>query len=73
MESLNPFEDIFKLQNQRNKIVEKSNEIPIYFYRYIGIEDNQESYLEKLIEFQLKLKESSPPYVIVRNGLDKNF
>lgn len=73
LDSLSPFEDIFKLQNQRNKNVEKSNGIPIYFYRYIGIEDNQESYLEKLIELQQKLKEFSPPYVNVTKGLDRNF
>lgn len=73
MDSLNPFEDILKLQNERKKLLKKSNGIPIYFYRYIGIEDNEKSYLERLIELQHKLKISSSTYINVTNGLNKNF
>lgn len=73
LDSLNPFEDIFKLQNQRVKLLKKTNGIPIYFYRYIGIEDTEESYIEKIIELQKKLKKSSSTYINVTNGLDKNF
>ncbi len=47
LDSLNPLEDIFNLQNQRNKLLEKLNGIPIYFYRYIGTPDNEESYIKK--------------------------
>ncbi|MGH4121799.1 MAG: YceG family protein [Clostridium sp.] len=73
LDSLDPFEDILKLQDQRNKLLKKPSGIPIYFYRYIGIENNKESYLEKLIELQDKLKKSSSTYIKMTNSLNKNF
>ena len=73
LDSFNPFKDIFKLQSQRNKLLEKSKGIPIYFYRFIGIENSKESYLEKLVELQGKLKKSSSTYINVTNSLNKNF
>lgn len=73
LDSFNPFEDILYLQNERLKYLQKNNGIPIYFYRYIGIDNNQESYLEKLLELQAKLSKTNSRYTKVTSGLDKNF
>lgn len=73
IDSLNPFEDIFKLHNERNERLKKSKGTPIYFYRYIGIPNNKEIYLQSLMELQKNLKKSSSTYINVTKGLDKVF
>ncbi|MBC8059995.1 MAG: trypsin-like peptidase domain-containing protein [Clostridiaceae bacterium] len=73
LDTLNPFEDILNPLNKRNRSLKKTNGIPIYFYRYIGIQDNQEDYLKELIGFQDKLKKSLSIYIKVTDGLKKNF
>lgn len=73
LDSLNPFKDILKSENQRSNLRKKPSGIPIYFYRYIGIQDNKENYVEKLAELQDKLKKFSCTYIDVTNGLNKNF
>ena len=56
LESQNLFQDIFIPVNKRPGFIRsKSPNIPIYFYRYIGINENKEIYYETLYKLNNKL------------------
>ncbi len=73
LESNNPFDHIFNSKIQRNKAFKNNNSTPIYFYRYIGVEDTQANYMDKLKNLDHRLKNSLFSYINVIDGLTKNF
>ncbi len=73
LDSQHPLEDVFNTYTERNLVPIKSYCIPIYFYRYIGIQNDENNYLEKLKILNKNLQNSSSPYLKITKGLNKNF
>lgn len=69
LESQTPLVDILRNQEQRRKHPNKSNVVPIYCYRYIGMADNEQTYLYELKQLEKNLKDSASPYLKITNGL----
>jgi len=61
--------------NKREKFQYNSNviTIPNYFYRFIGIKNNEKEYYEKLYSLDKELKKIGPSYIRVNEGLDKDI
>ncbi|MGH4117735.1 YceG family protein [Clostridium sp.] len=70
LESQNLFQDIFIPTNRRPGFIRsKSPNIPIYFYRYIGISDNKEIYYENLHKLNNELTELKNLYLNFTSGI----
>ena len=70
LESQNLFEDIFIPVNKRQGFVSsKSPNVPIYFYRYIGINENKENYYENLHKLNDKLTSLQSLYLSFTSGI----
>lgn len=60
----NLFSDIFEPVNKRDGFIKGASPIiPIYFYRYIGIEENQEEYYDELKKLDGELKKIDKLYL----------
>ena len=70
LESQNLFQDIFVPVNKRQGFIRsKSPNIPIYFYRYIGISENSELYYENLHKLNDKLTSLENLYLNFTSGI----
>ncbi|MGH4121363.1 MAG: YceG family protein [Clostridium sp.] len=70
LESQNLFQDIFVPVNKRQGFIKsKSPNIPIYFYRYIGISENSELYYENLHKLNHKLTSLESLYINFTSGI----
>ena len=70
LESQNLFQDIFVPVNKRQGFIKsKSPNIPIYFYRYIGIDENSEFYYENLHKLNDKLTSLQSLYINFTSGI----
>ena len=70
LESQNLFGDIFVPVNKRQGFIKsKSPNIPIYFYRYIGISENSELYYENLHKLNDKLTSLGSLYLNFTSGI----
>ena len=60
---------------KRSKFQYNSNiiTIPKYFYRFIGIKNNEKDYYENLYRLDKELKKIGPCYIRVSDGLDKDI
>lgn len=61
--------------NKRNKFQYNSNivSIPCYFYRFIGVKNNESEYYENLYKLDKELNKVGPCYKRFNEGLDKNI
>ncbi|MBU3191772.1 YceG family protein [Clostridium bowmanii] len=74
LESQDLFQDIFVPVNKRQGFIKsKSPNIPIYFYRYIGISENSELYYEHLHKLNLKLTTLGSLYINFTSGIPVKF
>ena len=70
LESQNLFEDIFVPINKRQGFIRsKSPNIPIYFYRYIGISENKEIYYKNLHKLNDELSLLQDSYLYFTCGI----
>lgn len=70
LESQNLFQDIFIPVNKRQGFMKsKSPNIPIYFYRYIGISEDSELYYENLHKLNDKLASFQSLYINFTSGI----
>ena len=70
LESKDLFEDIFVPLNKRQGFIRsKSPNIPIYFYRYIGISENKEIYYENLHKLNDELTSLQDLYLNFTSGI----
>ncbi|MGV8984141.1 YceG family protein [Clostridium sp.] len=70
LESQNLFQDIFVPVNKRQGFIKsKSPNIPIYFYRYIGISENSQLYYENLNKLNHKLTSLGNLYINFTAGI----
>ncbi|MBZ9684884.1 YceG family protein [Clostridium estertheticum] len=70
LESQNLFQDIFVPVNKREGFIKsKSPNIPIYFYRYVGISENSELYYENLHKLNDKLTSLGSLYLNFTSGI----
>jgi len=70
LESQNLFQDIFVPVNKRQDFIRsKAPNIPIYFYRYIGISENSELYYENLYKLNDKLTSLENLYLNFTSGI----
>ena len=70
LESQNLFQDIFVPVNKRQGFIKsKSPNIPIYFYRYIGISENSDLYYENLHKLNDKLTSLESLYLNFTSGI----
>ena len=70
LETQNLFEDIFIPINKRHGFIRsKSPNIPIYFYRYIGISENKETYYENLHKLNDELASLQDLYLNFTSGI----
>jgi hypothetical protein len=70
LESRNLFEDILVPVNKRQGFIRsKSPNIPIYFYRYIGITESKEIYYESLHKLNNELSLLGDLYLIFTSGI----
>jgi len=70
LESQNLFQDIFVPVNKRQGFIRsKAPNIPIYFYRYIGIGENSELYYENLNKLNDKLTSLGSLYLNFTSGI----
>jgi hypothetical protein len=70
LETQNLFQDIFIPTNRRPGFIRsKSPNIPIYFYRYIGISENKELYYENLHKLNNELTELKSLYLNFTSGI----
>lgn len=70
LESQNLFEDIFVPVNKRQGFIRsKSPNIPIYFYRYIGINENKDIYYENLHKLNNNLASLQNLYLNFTSGI----
>ena len=60
---------------KRSKFQYNSNvvNIPKYFYRFIGIKNNEKDYYENLYKLDKELKKIGPCYMRFSEGLDKDI
>lgn len=69
-ESLDPLNDIFLTLNKRSGFKNSQSPlIPSYYYRYIGIEENENKYYEKLKDLDKRLKALDTLYLKLENGI----
>ena len=70
LESQNLFQDIFVPVNKRHGFIRsKAPNVPIYFYRYIGINENSELYYENLHKLNDKLTLLNSLYLNFTSGI----
>ena len=70
LESQNLFQDIFIPINKRQGFIRsKSPNVPIYFYRYIGISENSKLYYENLHKLNDKLTSLESLYLNFTSGI----